>query len=49
MLFDSREDIMDYAGDENYELADNKPGVCFGVSLEIDEGLSYDIYYHFDD
>lgn len=49
MLFDSWEDIMKYTGDENYELADNKPGVCFGVSLEINEGLKYETYYHFDD
>lgn len=35
MLFDSKEDIIEYTGDEEYELIDNKPGICFGVSLEI--------------
>ena len=49
MLFDSKEDIIEYTGDEEYELIDNKPGICFGVSLEIKNGEKYDAYYHFID
>ena len=36
MEFDSKEDVLKYAADEDYELVDNKPGICFGVSLEIE-------------
>jgi len=49
MLFDSKEEIIDYTADPEYELIDDKPAICFGVSLEIKEGEKYDAYYHFID
>ena len=48
ILFDSKQDILDYTGDKDYELVTNKPGICFGVSLEITD-KKYDAYYHFID
>ena len=49
VLFDSKEDILEYTADPDYELIDDKPAICFGVSLEIKNGDKYDAYYHFID
>lgn len=49
MLFDDKEALLEYTADENYQILDNYPGVCFGLSLEIEGTDKFDAYYHFMD
>jgi hypothetical protein len=42
--FDSADKIMEYTSDEKYEIdKTNKPGVCFGVSVQKSDTGNYEV------
>lgn len=49
MMFKDKEEIIEYTGDDQYQIDSEKPGLCFGVSIESVDGVSYELYYHFMD
>ena len=49
MEFSSNEEFSAYMEDDWYELDEDRPGICFGVSVDSSEIGDYQVSYHFED